>query len=326
MLVDQVAEKRRVGYFLHALIGAGGGASALDAANILKPALARGKLKSAQVPSEDEQQDAEEEEDDDEDDDIGDEEEDDEDVRLNIQNNIRDHTMVKKILEQEPEMLPCHASASPLSPQLSTYGTPRMGPSIKVWDPYNVLARPAPSSASAAPLPPHLLRRVHRRRRSVAHRGLPDQPRRMPHEFEAQFDIGPVPRCFPHPHGKRQARALAVFLKSQGVRFNTVYTSPLDRVRATAQSVCQELNFSEEHVQSSDALVEMSQGHWEAKTELLSSKKPKMRSIVHSLNLPNRLSKNAASTVTEESSTQILCDITGLQPMTPVTRHLIGVG
>lgn len=34
--------------------------------------------------------------------------------------------------------------------------------------------------------------------------------------------------------GERQARALAVFLKSRGVRFESVYTSPLDRARATA--------------------------------------------------------------------------------------------
>ncbi|KAK4392826.1 hypothetical protein Sango_1753400 [Sesamum angolense] len=147
-----------------------------------------GASQSAQVPSEDEHQEPEEEDDDDDDDDI-DEDEDDDDPQHDTPNNTRDHALVKKILEQEPEMLPCHASASPF-PQLSTYGTPRMGPSIK-------------------------------------------------------------------------ARALAVFLKSQGVRFNAIYTSPLDRVRATALSVCQELNFSEEHIQSSDALLEMSNGHWE---------------------------------------------------------------
>ncbi|MQL68622.1 hypothetical protein Taro_000907 [Colocasia esculenta] len=50
----------------------------------------------------------------------------------------------KKVLEQEPEILPCRASASPLSPQLSAVGTPRLigGPAIKVWDPCNVLALP----------------------------------------------------------------------------------------------------------------------------------------------------------------------------------------
>uniref|UniRef100_A0A7N0UDR2 Phosphoglycerate mutase n=1 Tax=Kalanchoe fedtschenkoi TaxID=63787 RepID=A0A7N0UDR2_KALFE len=63
--------------------------------------------------------------------------------------------------------------------------------------------------------------------------------------------------------GKRQARALAVFLNSQGVRFNAVYSSPLERARATATSVCQQMNFAEEQIQSSDAIVDMSHGHWE---------------------------------------------------------------
>ena len=31
------------------------------------------------------------------------------------------------------------------------------------------------------------------------------------------------------PNGKRQARVLAVFLNSQGIRFYAVYSSPLDR-------------------------------------------------------------------------------------------------
>ncbi|KAK4417948.1 hypothetical protein Salat_2207500 [Sesamum alatum] len=117
-----------------------------------------GASHSAQVPSEDEHQEPEEEDDDDIDDE--EEDEDDDDPQHDIPNNTRDHAVVKKILEQEPEMLPCHASASPLSPQLSTYGTPRMGPSIKVWDPYNVLAplplfplRP-PTSTVPSPLAP----------------------------------------------------------------------------------------------------------------------------------------------------------------------------
>ncbi|KAF2301798.1 hypothetical protein GH714_029417 [Hevea brasiliensis] len=35
---------------------------------------------------------------------------------------IDGNNLVKKVLEQEPEILPCHASASPLSPQLSSLG------------------------------------------------------------------------------------------------------------------------------------------------------------------------------------------------------------
>lgn len=166
-------------------------------------------------------------------------------------------TLVKKVLEQEPEMLPCHASASPLSPQLSSFGTPRLGPSIKVWDPYNVLAPPPhfPRSFSSAS-------------------DLLDDDRTLTELYlichgESHMKLRPdliagrCPEAALTPNGKRQARALAVFLKSQGVRFNAVYTSPLDRARATALLVCQEVNFMEEQIQSSEALVEMSQGHWE---------------------------------------------------------------
>ncbi|KAL7106561.1 hypothetical protein ACP275_06G001700 [Erythranthe tilingii] len=219
-----------------------------------------GSSQSAQLPSDDDEEQEAEEEDDDDNDDVEDEDED--DVQHNIPNSTRDHhALVKKILQQEPEMLPCHASASPLSPQLSTYGTPRIGSSIKVWDPYNVLAPPPP-----LPPPPHFHRTF-----SVS---PADDDRAITEVYlishgECHMNLRPdliagrCPDAALTPSGKRQARALAVFLKSQGVRFNVVYTSPLDRVRSTAISVCQELNFSEEHIQSSDALVEMSQGHWE---------------------------------------------------------------
>ena len=98
-----------------------------------------GSTQSVQQVEESEEEEEEEEED---------EEEDQHERRHNVEaNRIRealDNNLVKKVLEQEPEMLPCHASASPLSPQLSSLGTPRLGPSIKVWDPYNVLAPPPP--------------------------------------------------------------------------------------------------------------------------------------------------------------------------------------
>ncbi|ONK58601.1 uncharacterized protein A4U43_C09F14740 [Asparagus officinalis] len=56
---------------------------------------------------------------------------------------------------------------------------------------------------------------------------------------------------------------MAVFLKSQGVRFGKVFSSPLDRAMATAGFVCRELGFAAEHIESFDALMEMSQGQWE---------------------------------------------------------------
>lgn len=147
-------------------------------------------------------------------------------------------SLVKKVLEQEPEILPCHASASPLSPQLSSFGTPRLGPSIKVWDPCNVLAPPLP----------HFHHHHHHHAFSTP-TSLQDDDTvtevflictgECHLKLRPDFIAGRCPEVALTPNGKRQARALAVFLKSQGVRFNAVYTSPLDRARATALSVCQ---------------------------------------------------------------------------------------
>ncbi|KAL1210080.1 hypothetical protein V5N11_010659 [Cardamine amara subsp. amara] len=180
-----------------------------------------------------------EEEEEEDETDVEEEEEEEDNDRSNI--TELDNLLVKKVLEQEPEMLPCHASASPLSPQLSSLGTPRLGPSIKVWDPYNVLSPPPPP-----PPPPSQSQSIFSRIASG------DEDRAV---TEVYF--------ISHANGKRQARALAVFFKSQGVRFNSVYSSPLDRARSMAASVCQEMSFPEEHVQSSDALIEMSLGDWE---------------------------------------------------------------
>ncbi|XP_010554133.1 PREDICTED: uncharacterized protein LOC104823996 [Tarenaya hassleriana] len=175
---------------------------------------------------------------------------------------VTDNHLVKRVLEQEPEMLPCHASASPLSPQLSSLGTPRLGPSIKVWDPYNVLAPPPPPL-----LPPPIFPRV----ASDEDRASAAAVTEVYLISHGECDLNLRPdliggRCHVAAltaNGKRQARALAVFFNSQGVRFNSVYSSPLDRARSMAVSVCQEMNFPEEHVQSSDALSEMSLGDWE---------------------------------------------------------------
>ncbi|KAF5961502.1 hypothetical protein HYC85_002711 [Camellia sinensis] len=213
-----------------------------------------GASQSAQVlEDEDEDEDEEEEEAEQEEDHTG--------RRNDPRRELGDTSLVKKVLEQEPEMLPCHASASPLSPQLSSFGTPRLGPSIKVWDPYNVLAPPPPPP----PLPFS---------RSFSSDVLLNDARTITEVFlishgdwhmnlRPDLIAGRCPDAALTPNGKRQARALAVFLKSQGVRFNAVYTSPLDRARATAVSVCLEMNLAEEQIQSSDALLEMSQGHWE---------------------------------------------------------------
>ncbi|GAA0142263.1 hypothetical protein LIER_35545 [Lithospermum erythrorhizon] len=204
-----------------------------------------GASQSTQMPSEDEEQEEEEEDD-------GDEHE---QNLINHENGVGD-TLVKRVLEQEPEMLPCHASASPLSPQLSTYGTPRIGPSIKVFDPYNVLAPPQFSRSFSGGLVDDFssgsLTEVYLICHGECHVNLRDG-----------LVWGRSSEAKLTSNGSRQARALGVFLKSQGVRFSAVYSSPLDRARATAVSICQEMNLSEDQIHSSEALVEMSQGHWE---------------------------------------------------------------
>lgn len=166
------------------------------------------------------------------------EEEDDDERNINGERDRleSDNHLLKKVLEQEPEMLPCRASASPLSPQLSSLGTPRLGPSIKVWDPYNVLAPPPP-----LPPPPVFSRSFSADAidddQSVAEVYL------ISHgecELNLRPDLvgGRCPGSALTPNGKRQARALAAFLKSQGVRFSAVFSSPLGRARSTAVSVC----------------------------------------------------------------------------------------
>ncbi|KAK6928587.1 Histidine phosphatase superfamily, clade-1 [Dillenia turbinata] len=190
------------------------------------------------------------------------EDEDDEDHHQLNDNRELNNPLMKKILEQEPEMLPCHASASPLSPQLSSLGTPRLGPSIKVWDPYNVLSPPPP----LPPPPPFSA--------NFPPTDSIDEDRAFIQVFlichgESQISLRPelvagrCPEALLTANGQRQARALAVFLNSQGVRFSSVYSSPSERARTTAVYVCQEMNFEEERIQSSEALSEMSQGHWE---------------------------------------------------------------
>ncbi|XP_065023378.1 uncharacterized protein LOC103996630 isoform X2 [Musa acuminata AAA Group] len=165
----------------------------------------------------------------------------------------------EKVLEQEPEVLPCRTAASPLSPQPSAAGTPRMlGPSVKVWDPCNVLLQPPPSplalfargGASAAT---DRVTEVF----LIAHGEC--APSLRPDLVGGRWSTAARLTA----NGERQARALSVFLKSQGVRFDEVYSSPLDRARTTAAFICRELGFADEQIQSSDALVEISQGQWE---------------------------------------------------------------
>ncbi|KAG8090805.1 hypothetical protein GUJ93_ZPchr0011g27626 [Zizania palustris] len=159
-----------------------------------------------------------------------------------------------KVLEQEPEVLPCRAADSPLSPQLSAAGTPRMlGPTIKVWDPCHVLV-PPPS--------PHQ-HQHHQGRAEVALEVVVVSHGECAAAMRPDLVGGRWPAAALTARGERQARALAVFLRSRGARLAAAYASPLDRARATASLVCRELDFPEEQIHVSDALTEMSQGQWE---------------------------------------------------------------
>ncbi|KAM0006040.1 putative histidine phosphatase superfamily [Helianthus debilis subsp. tardiflorus] len=154
-------------------------------------------------------------------------EEDDDEETEQVEQNIHDDSrrrllvednLMKKVVEQEPEQLPCHASASPLSPQPSSFGTPRLPPSIKEWDPCNVLSPPPQFTRSFS--------------------DMVDEDRATTEVYmicqaECLVNLRPdlvggrCPESELTVNRKRQARALAVFLKSQGIRFNAVYTSPL---------------------------------------------------------------------------------------------------
>lgn len=159
-----------------------------------------------------------------------------------------------KVLEQEPEVLPCLAADSPLSPQPSAAGTPRLlaGPGIKVWDPCHVLLPPPPPSS-------HLGRQAD----AAAVEVLVVSHGECATAMRPDLVAGRWPAAALTARGERQARALAVFLRSRGARLVAAYASPLDRARATAALVCRELDFPEEQVQLSDSLTEMSQGQWE---------------------------------------------------------------
>jgi hypothetical protein len=164
-----------------------------------------------------------------------------------------------KVLEQEPEVLPCLAADSPLSPQPSAAGTPRLlaGPGIKVWDPCHVLLPlPPPTAASAQP---------GRLTDAVAVEVVVVSHGECAAAMRPDLVGGRWPAAALTARGERQARALAVFLRSRGARLAAAFASPLDRTRATAALICR--------VSTPFHLLLIS--HWVATDVLVSCNAPK---------------------------------------------------
>ncbi|KAH7438403.1 hypothetical protein KP509_04G013600 [Ceratopteris richardii] len=162
-------------------------------------------------------------------------------------------------LEQDPEIVPFESSASPAS----SVTTPHLGPSVKVWDPGHMLS---PLSL------PHHGRNFNMRMNTPPGAVVGDEictDIYLIRHAESNMNTlpglisGRSPSAMITPEGKRQARALGVFLLSHGVHFDAVFSSPLERCKQTAIVVCQEVNFSKENIEYADALMELSQGLWE---------------------------------------------------------------
>ncbi|MCO5594962.1 hypothetical protein L7F22_048999 [Adiantum nelumboides] len=162
-------------------------------------------------------------------------------------------------LEQDPEIVLFESSASPAS----SVNTPHLGPSVKVWDPGHMLSPLSLSQHGRSfnmrtNIPPGALvgdeicTEIYLIRHAESNMNV------LPGLIS-----GRSPSAMITPEGKRQARALGVFLLSHGVHFDAVFSSPLERCKQTAVSVCQEVNFAKEKIEFADALMEMSQGLWE---------------------------------------------------------------
>ncbi|CAI5509697.1 unnamed protein product, partial [Closterium sp. Naga37s-1] len=64
--------------------------------------------------------------------------------------------------------------------------------------------------------------------------------------------------------GQQQAKLLGAFLRDYaGLRFDAIFSSPIERSKQTALIVCQEIGEAESRIQYSDELQELSQGTWE---------------------------------------------------------------
>ncbi|CAI5468547.1 unnamed protein product [Closterium sp. Yama58-4] len=64
--------------------------------------------------------------------------------------------------------------------------------------------------------------------------------------------------------GQQQAKLLGAYLREYtGLRFDAIFSSPIERSKQTAILVCQEIGEDESRIKYSDELQELSQGTWE---------------------------------------------------------------
>ncbi|CAI5512427.1 unnamed protein product [Closterium sp. Naga37s-1] len=64
--------------------------------------------------------------------------------------------------------------------------------------------------------------------------------------------------------GQQQAKLLGAYLRDYaGLRFDAIFSSPIERSKQTALIVCEEIGEAESRIQYSDELQELSQGSWE---------------------------------------------------------------
>jgi hypothetical protein len=156
-------------------------------------------------------------------------------------------------LEQEPEVSPFEHSLSPSSPQISMSRTPFFAPSMRSSDPYNAMT-PVFLSPTSAPAASHLSR-FHNVGTGISSGHFLPSWLLSAEEFHIEIYLirhaqstantrpeliaGRSPSAPLTETGMHEARALGAFLRSTGVAFDAVYSSPLERAKQTAEVVCQ---------------------------------------------------------------------------------------
>ena len=151
-------------------------------------------------------------------------------------------------LEQDPEMVPFESSASPVS----LVSTPHLSNSmIRVWDPSHILNPNVngriPVSFTSDQIVGQSLDLHAPTTTNVSPARTEDICTEIYLIRHAESSMntfpeligGRSPSATVTPDGRREARALGVFLLSHGLHFDAVFSSSLERCKQTAVAVCQ---------------------------------------------------------------------------------------